>query len=153
MEVAIIPEWLFKLLSLDERKKYEANVLISNLLIIIAFAIFGSRLLILANELPHFCLFNKIIGIPCPVCGITRAFCELSKGNITQAYYLNLSSLFVASFFVFQIPLRICSLYKPETQKIVTKISKTLGRLVLVIIVANWLINIIIISVLNIYDF
>ena len=144
MEIAIIPKWLTKYVSLDERKRYEANILISNLLIICVFMAFGNKLLVIANALPHFCLFDKITGVPCPFCGTTRALCELLKGNIAQASQLNLSSLFVASFFVSQIPLRITSLYKPEKQEIVTNVSKIFSWLVLIVIIANWLINLII---------
>ena len=144
MEIAIFPRWLIRYISLNERNQYDVNILISNLFIIIIFIIFKDRLLVIANALPHFCLFDKITGVQCPVCGITRAFCELSKGNIFQACKLNLSSLFVVSFFVFQIPLRIFSLYKPKKQKIVANISKIFSWLVLLVIVINWLINLII---------
>lgn len=107
------------------------------------FIVFKDILIVIANALPHFCLFDKITGVQCPVCGITRAFCELSKGNISRAYHLNVSSLFVASFFVSQIPLRTCSLWKPEAWIIVNNISKIFSRLVLVAIVVNWLIKLI----------
>ena len=141
MEIAIIPKWLIKHISFNERNHYEANILISTLFILIMFIVFKDTLLVVANALPHFCLFEKVTGVPCPVCGIIRAFCELSNGNILQAYHLNLSSLIIASFFIAQIPLRICSLYKHETQKKVTSISKILSRLVLAVIIINWLIN------------
>ena len=144
MEIAIIPKWLIRYVSLNEKIQYEANILISNLLIISMFIAFSDSLLVIANALPHFCLFDKITGVQCPVCGITRAFCELSKGNIMQACKLNVASLFVVSFFAFQVPLRICSIYKPETQKTVTEISKIFSRLVVVVIVVNWLINLIV---------
>ena len=143
MEIAIIPKWLIRYVSLNERNQYEVNILISSLLIVTTFAVFKDTLLIIANALPHFCLFDKITGVQCPVCGITRAFCELSKGNIIQACKLNLSSLLVVAFFVFQIPLRVYSLYNPEKQEFATNISKIFSRLVLVVIVVNWLINLI----------
>ncbi len=33
------------------------------------------------------CPFRFITGIPCPGCGMTRAFRELVKGNIRRAFY------------------------------------------------------------------
>jgi len=144
MEISIIPKWLIRYVYSDTRLQYEVNILISNILIITVFLIFGSMLLGIIDKLPHFCLFEKITNIQCPVCGITRAFSELSKGNIVQAYNLNLSSLFVAFFFVLQIPLRICSLSIPQSQKTVTKISKTFNWLILIAIAVNWVINLII---------
>jgi len=144
MEIAIIPKWLIRYISLNERNQYEANILISNLFIIIMFIALKDRLLVFANALPHFCLFDKITGIQCPVCGMIRSFCELSKGNFIQACMLNVSSFFVASFFIFQIPLRVYSLYSPEKQEKITNLSKSFSWIVIVVIISNWLIHLII---------
>ncbi|NLZ47488.1 MAG: DUF2752 domain-containing protein [Clostridiales bacterium] len=35
------------------------------------------------------CLFYNITGVPCPGCGMTRAFLHLFKGNILQAFKYN----------------------------------------------------------------
>jgi len=140
MEIAIIPKWLIKYISSDSNCQYEANILLSNILIISIFLLFKDILLDVANALPHFCLFEKIIGVQCPVCGITRAFCELSKGNIAQAYKLNFASIVVALFFVSQIPFRICSLSNPKAQRSITKISKLFSWIVLIAIALNWLV-------------
>ncbi|MCR4739118.1 MAG: DUF2752 domain-containing protein [Lachnospiraceae bacterium] len=43
--------------------------------------------------LDHFfhriCLFSLVTGLPCPGCGLTRAFAALIKGNIQDALSLN----------------------------------------------------------------
>ncbi|MBK9246743.1 MAG: DUF2752 domain-containing protein [Ignavibacteria bacterium] len=64
------------------------------------------------NSIPHFCLFDKIFNYECPVCGTTRAFCDLSAGNITSAIRLNYSSMFVAVYIALQIPFRLITLTK-----------------------------------------
>ena len=140
MEIAIIPKWLLKFITSDSSYQCESNILISNLFIISVFVLFGSFLSEIANTLPHFCLFEKITGIQCPACGIIRAFCELSKGNIIQACKLNFSSIFVALFFVSQVPLRICSLCNPQLKSNITKISKSFSWVVLVVMAVNWFI-------------
>lgn len=33
------------------------------------------------------CLFLNITGIPCPSCGMTRAYVSLFKGDLSQAFY------------------------------------------------------------------
>lgn len=93
------------------------------------------------NMLPHFCLFDKLIGIECPVCGTTRAFCELSKGNFNKALSFNISSLFVASFIGLQIPLRSIAIIKKKTRNKVNILSKYLGYMILIIILTNWFIR------------
>lgn len=53
-----------------------------------------SLLLILASFLyapwstdgPIFCPFRFLVGMPCPGCGLTRSFCALSQGNVSDAF-------------------------------------------------------------------
>lgn len=141
MEISIIPKWLMSYLSKNYLIQYQMNILISNILIITIFVLFRNSLLDFLSYIPHFCLFDKLIGIECPVCGTTRAFCEIAKGNLQKAFSLNLSSFFVASFFLFQIPLRLFSLYREKSIKRINIISRRLSYVVLAVIVANWLLN------------
>jgi len=141
MDISFIPKWLIRLFYSEYRLQYELNILLSNILILILFLIFKYSLISLMNSLPHFCLFDKILGIECPVCGTTRALCEMATGNLKNAYNLNLSSFFVASFFVIQIPLRTISLFNNGLIKKTNNFSKYFSGLVCVVILANWIIN------------
>ena len=42
---------------------------------------------------PSLCAFRSITGLPCPGCGLTRAFVSLSRGNVARAWDLNPFSL------------------------------------------------------------
>ena len=44
------------------------------------------------------CLFLNLTGIPCPSCGMTRAYISLFRGNIFQAFYYH--PLFLAPFVI-----------------------------------------------------
>lgn len=46
------------------------------------------------------CLFKNILGIPCPICGMTRAFLFLGHGDIYEAVGLNILSPLVFSIVV-----------------------------------------------------
>jgi len=105
------------------------------------FIITGNYLISILNYIPHFCLIDKITGIECPVCGTTRAFCELSNGNLTNAFYLNKTSILVASFFLIQIPLRTFSLLGITKSNTTNKISKYFSQAILTIILINWIIK------------
>jgi hypothetical protein len=37
----------------------------------------------------HLCPFYWLTARPCPLCGITRAFCALAKGHWTQAIHFH----------------------------------------------------------------
>jgi hypothetical protein len=141
MEISFIPRWLIRFFSNDCLRQNDINILISNLLIISIFIIFKNSLMNFLNLLPHFCLFDKLIGVECPVCGTTRAFCEISKGNLSKAYNFNFASFSIAFYFVFQIPLRLFSLLNDGFHKKVNIISKYLGVAVLLIIVVCWVIK------------
>ena len=141
MEIAIIPNFLIKHLSSDFFRQNDYNILISNLLIMLFFIFSGSYLISILNYIPHFCVIDKITGIECPVCGTTRAFCEISNGNLNNAFNLNRTSVFVALFFIFQIPLRIFSISGITNPDTINKISKLLSQAILTIIILNWIIN------------
>jgi hypothetical protein len=38
------------------------------------------------------CLFRAVTALPCPSCGLTRAFCALSHGHVADAVRLNAAS-------------------------------------------------------------
>ncbi len=141
MEIAIIPQFLIKNLTSDYYRQNDYNILMSNLILILIFAFFGNSLISILNNVPHFCLIDKLTGIECPVCGTTRAFCELSNGNLNNAYFLNKTSILVALFFIFQIPLRIISILKITNTNRINIISKYFSRVILIVILLNWAIK------------
>lgn len=141
MEIAIIPQFLIKNLTSDYYRQNDYNILMSNLILILIFAFFGNSLISILNNIPHFCLIDKLTGIECPACGTTRAFCELSNGNLNNAYFLNKTSILVALFFIFQIPLRIISILKITNTNRINIISKYFSRVILIVILLNWAIK------------
>jgi hypothetical protein len=141
MEISILPKWLIKKLSKDIVIQNELNILISSLFIFFIFLILKQNVIELLNYVPHFCLFKKIVNIDCPFCGTTRAFCELANCNYKQALKLNFSSLFIALFLLFQIPLRIVGLCNKLSIEKINLISNYSGKVVFFIIIINWLLN------------
>jgi len=141
MEIAIIPQWIIKKLSSDYYSQNDYNIMISNLIILILFASTGSYLMSFLNEIPHYCLIDKVTGIECPFCGTTRAFCELSNGNLYDAIKFNRASILVALFFIIQIPLRMLSIIGITESEKINTISKYFSQITLTLIILNWIIN------------
>jgi len=54
-------------------------------------AVFAVSALWSPTELPGFvlCPFRALTGLPCPGCGMTRAFCALSSGRFDEALSWN----------------------------------------------------------------
>ena len=141
MEISIIPKWILKYFSDEYFRQNDISILASNILVIATFFLFKNTAIDFLNLLPHFCLIDKLFGVECPVCGTTRAFCELGNGNINKALTLNFTSLFVASFFILQIPLRVISLLKESSHTKINLLSKYLGGIILLLIITSWLIK------------
>ena len=57
-------------------------------------AVLGLSLFWRPADEPRFnlCLFRAVTGLPCPGCGMTRAFCALSHGELLRAVHFNLLS-------------------------------------------------------------
>jgi hypothetical protein len=141
MEIAFIPSWLIKNITEKFTIQHELNILISNVFILLLFLIFKSNVVEFMNLIPHFCIFDILTGIECPVCGVTRAFCEISKGNYLNAYHLNQSSFFILTYFISQIVFRVITLNNNKLIKKVNNLSKIFGRFLIGMILINWVIK------------
>lgn len=90
------------------------------------------------------CLFKRILTIPCPICGMTRAFKYILNGNFIRAIRFNLLSipLFI-SIIVFYLLYFISIIFNKEyIYKFYDYIVKYYKVLILVLFI-NWLINIV----------
>lgn len=81
-------------------KKFDKKSLI---IIIVALLLF----LILALLGIYKCPFEYILGIPCPTCGITRAFVSLLHFNITDSFYYYALWPLAVLFFIFIILIQL----------------------------------------------
>lgn len=66
------------------------------ILIVIIFSLFFPELLL---KISPVCISKSIYGKDCFMCGMTRAFIEIPKGNFSGAYTLNKFSLILFSLF------------------------------------------------------
>ncbi len=146
MEISFIPKYLLQFFSSKFVIQHQLNILLSNILVLLLFLIFKNKLIEYLNLIPHFCLFDSLLGVQCPVCGTTRAFCEISSGNFKNAYHLNFSSFFVLFYFFAQIPFRIIALKNNNFITSINSISQKLGFALIGIILINWIFNLIILK-------
>jgi hypothetical protein len=141
MEIAFLPRWLLSLFISSDVKRYELNILLSNVIIIICFFLFKNNVLNLINSIPHVCIFKKTTGIDCPFCGTTRAFCEIANYNLNSAISLNAVSIFIIIYFFIQIPLRLFSLIYDQYSGSISKFSSFSNKLFLIFFLFNWIFN------------
>lgn len=90
------------------------------------------------------CLFKKIIHIPCPGCGLTRAFKLILKLNLLDAIKYNILSIPLFILLIILNALLIIDIIKDKnmTKQIIFKIFKHYRIIILLLIITE---------VLNIY--
>jgi hypothetical protein len=140
MEISIIPRFLIKKITDNDIQQINWNILISTILILIVLIFIKISLI---NSIPHFCLFNKLTGLPCPVCGITRSFLSLYDFKIMESLKYNPNGLIISSFFILQIPMRIIVLFNENHFHLIEKISRIMTRLIITTLLIYWIIQII----------
>lgn len=119
-------------MNLDKKKKISIGIVTSLLLI----AIMGIVLVKVYNpeEEVFFipCMLNKLTGIKCPGCGMTRSVHYLVNGNIKQAIWYNLMLIPIIILVIYALYRYIRYLVKDE--EIINKALENWLKVYLVII-------------------
>lgn len=89
------------------------------------------------------CVFKKIFNIPCPVCGLTRAFKSIIKLDLIGAFHYNALSVII---FVLLLVFNIYLIYdivmnKKKTDQFINNLGKNY-ILIIIILLINGIINI-----------
>lgn len=135
MEISIVPRFLIKKISDNNIQQVNWNILISTCFILLLIPLINISIL---NSIPHFCLFEKIVGIPCPVCGVTRSVFSLTQLNFIESFNYNPAGILIVFSLVLQIPLRIIALLKQNYFQIVQKISKIVLFIAIFSLLLQW---------------
>ena len=100
-------------------------------------------LLVLNNKIP--CIFKSIFQIPCPFCGLTRAFKELFKLNISKALFYNILSIPLFIFFIYWFILFIKDIIKKENKSfdIISNLFSKYYLIIIILVIISWILNII----------
>lgn len=101
--------------------------------------------LIVGFSIPIFCIFKKISGIPCPGCGLTRAFLYLASFRFIEAVKQN---ILVMPFVLSALAGIICFLadrffgknWLPSLHSALT--SKVAIKLAIILMISSWAYNI-----------
>lgn len=140
MEFAFVPKIFINRFVKDERARIDINVLISSLFLI-AFVFVFFYLGFNFGIVPHFCLFEKFLGIPCPGCNVSKSIFLLHKKDVVKSLEVNVAGIAIVSFILLQIPLRVIALTWPKTSKFISNLSKKGSFLILFILILEWLLN------------
>jgi hypothetical protein len=131
MEIDICPRWVLARLGIPERCQHHVALLVSALLVL--------ALLPLAICVPHFCLMRKVLGIPCPGCGISHSMLAVLRLNPVMAWETNPAGIGVALAFCFQLAARPIAIMVPRTGDLVSQASRQISNVALGSLLAVWI--------------
>jgi hypothetical protein len=130
MEIDICPRWVLTRLRISVRSQHHVALLVSTLLTL--------ALLPLAIYIPHFCLMQKALGIPCPGCGISHSVIAFLQLKPVIAWQANPAGVGVASVFCFQLLARPIAITAPRTGVVVSQLSRYLSNMALGSLLLVW---------------
>lgn len=142
MEIAIIPNFIIKIISQNEMRKIHINIMLSSGLLIFVVSILSTHNSFF-SWIPHFCLFQHYLQIPCPGCGIIRSLLALTKGHFSSAWVFNPAGVLFSFYLIAQIPLRIIAITDPTTQNRIIQISRTGSNAVIISLFSIWILRLI----------
>ena len=93
--------------------------------------------------LPESCPARSLLHIECPGCGLTRSFIHLAHGDWRASWNVHRVGWFLALAVVLQIPYRLVALRSDSGLPLGTSFPKLFGTLLIVLLLVNWLINLI----------
>ena len=98
-------------------------------------------LLYINNYIP--CIFKKVFNIPCPACGITRAFKSILNLKIIESFSYNILAFpIIIILGIILISTIIDIIYnKKYLDKIINKIINNY-HLIIILLLLSWIINI-----------
>lgn len=116
-------------------KSSKILILISSIGIILIFLIYP--------EINIPCIFKKIFHLPCPACGITRAFKLIFKLKIIESFSYNILAfpLLLTLNILFIINIIDIILKKKYLNKIINIITKNY-YIIIILLLVSWIINI-----------
>lgn len=83
------------------------------------------------------CTFHRLTGLPCPGCGLTRAFCALTHGDVRAAWHFNPFSLAFYAGCLLLLAWPLLSAWQPALETRLIR-SKWCTRGPLLLVLAMW---------------
>lgn len=132
MEPALLPVWLTRRLPGSFAISRNINILAScSLITVILISGAGIRV----TAIPHFCLFQRVLGIPCPGCGISRSLLAAARFHFSAAWNSNPAGIAIWFFLLFQVAARTFITFRKDLTVGIQSVCAGFGN---VLIVSLW---------------
>jgi hypothetical protein len=130
MEIDFCPRWILSWLHVPERSQQHFAILISTLAALM--------LVPIIPHVPHFCLMKKLLGIPCPGCGISHSVMAAFRFDLAKAWFANPAGIGVALVFSFQVVARPVAIALPRATGVVSSVSRYGSNFTVILLFLVW---------------
>lgn len=131
MEINFCPRWLLTKLRVPPEKQIHCALLFSSLMLL--------GLVPFLARIPHICLVQTLVGIPCPGCGVLRAITALVRWDSHGAWRMNPAGIALAGLLGFQIVARPLAIVSARAAERVCFLSRVFSNAVLGSLFAVWI--------------
>lgn len=131
MEINFCPRWLLLKAGAPPELHAHLGLFLSALLMAAA-----SPLLV---RVPHICLMQVILGVPCPGCGILHGMAALARMDVAGAWSANPATFFVAALLALQLLVRPVALCCARTRPVIARISSGVSMAALTALLLVWI--------------
>jgi hypothetical protein len=131
MEIAFFPRWVFR--GMEDGPRRHLNYCLSAVTLAVAIPFL--------RRIPHVCLFQWLLGIPCPGCGVTTALAAVCRLDLRSAAKANLAALPIALLLCFQILIRPLALLSSSLRPgaLIDRSSRFISHCASISLLAVWI--------------
>jgi len=131
MEIYLLPNWMLERLAISPSRRLHLNAFASALL-----ALLAAPMLV---RVPHICLFQYFLHLPCPGCGITHSLISMERLDLSGAVCANPAGLFVAAFLGLQLVARPVGLFVEGWETAVARMSRYASGVTVAALIFVWI--------------
>ncbi|MDR2240565.1 MAG: DUF2752 domain-containing protein [Zoogloeaceae bacterium] len=95
----------------------------------------------LVTELPHYCIFERFVDIPCPGCNITLALVQIAHLHIAESISTNPGGIALVLTVTFQIGVHFSALARFVTFSTAQQLVALTTRIFFSFLMLHWLIT------------
>jgi|HubBroStandDraft_5_1064220.scaffolds.fasta_scaffold543289_1 hypothetical protein len=131
MEIYLLPNWMLERLALSPSQRLHLNAFASALL-----AILAAPMLV---EVPHVCLFQYFLHVPCLGCGITHSLISMERLDLSGAIRANPAGIVVAAFLGVQLVARPVALLADRGEPAIARLSRRASAFTVAALIFVWI--------------
>lgn len=105
---------------------------------------FFQRIITENTGLPGLCIFRNTTGLPCPGCGLTRAFVSAAHGNVALSLYFHRLGWLVILYTILQLLRHVVWLAVTGRRLFIERLGFWLDRALIpiaILLIINWFYN------------